>query len=44
MDTIVEYMPFSNEKETEKMVDDLRTLGLMDLQMQMLEAKKKQNS
>ena len=38
-------MPFDNEKETEKMVDDLRTLGIMDLQMQLLEPKKgKKNS
>ena len=38
-------MPFDNKAETEKMVDDLRTLGLMDLQMQLLEPKKrKQNS
>lgn len=33
-------MPFDNKAETEKMVDELRVLGMQKLQMQMLEQKK----
>lgn len=44
MKVVTEYMPAETEKETEKMIDELRTLGMANLQMQLLQPKKKQNS
>ena len=40
MQAVVEYKPAKNEKETEKMVDELRALGLEELRISMLESNK----
>jgi hypothetical protein len=36
MNVVIEYAPSKDKKETEKMVDDLRVLGLEELRMSML--------
>lgn len=42
MHAITEYMPAPTKAETEKMVDELRALGMQEIKMQML-AQKPQN-
>lgn len=37
MITVVEYMPGKTKAETDKMIDDLRTLGLQELLIQSMQ-------
>jgi hypothetical protein len=39
MNVIVEYLPDKDPKKTEKMIDDLRVLGLNDLMIETLATK-----
>lgn len=40
MNVVVEYLPDKDPKKTEKMIDDLRILGLEDLMIESLATKK----